>query len=101
MQFTAARQSEILAQIVAVSTLVTETETHDDLIAQLEAVTAERDAALLQVTQITAERDAALAEKAALQTRLDEIVAEVQALNVADAAEDDARARILSKAQGG
>jgi len=101
MEFTAARQAEILSAISAVATMVTESAPHDDLLAQLAGVTAERDSALQQVATLTAERDAALSEKAALQSRLDAIVADIQALSAADAQEDAARAAILAKAQGG
>ena len=101
MQFTTARQLEIIAAIQALSAAVTETETHDDLVAQLAAVTAERDAALAQLAAMTSERDAALAQVVDLQQRLSSIAAEVQVLTAADAQEDAARASILAKAQGG
>lgn len=101
MDFTAARQAEILSAIAAVTTMVTESTPHDTMLEQLATVTSERDAALVQVVALTAERDAALADKAALQARLDSIVADIQALSAADAQEDAARAAILAKAQGG
>ena len=100
MDFTAARQAEILSAISNVSALVSDSTPHDSLLEQLATVTAERDTALQQVATLTAERDAALAEKAALQSRLDSIVADIQALSAADAQEDAAREAILAKAQG-
>lgn len=101
MQFTTSRQAEIISGIAALSALVSETETHEDLLAQISALTAERDAALAQNAVLTAERDAALAQVAELQGRLSSIVADIQALSAADAQEDAARAAILAKAQGG
>lgn len=100
MQFDQAQRSAILAQIATISALVSETQTQEDLIAQISTLTAERDAALSELATVKAERDAAIAEKAALQTRLDGIIADIQALNAADAQEDAARAAILAKAQG-
>lgn len=115
MQFTTGRQAEILAGLDAVAALITDTTTHEDLLAQIATLTGERDFALSRVASVvierdnalsqlataTSERDAAIAARDALQVRLDSIVQDVQALTAADAHEDAARAEILRKAQGG
>lgn len=85
MQFTAERQSEILAAISAASTLVAATETHDALVEQLNAANAAR-------AQAEQQRDFALASLNAANDKIARAKAKIEAAHAADAAEDAADA---------
>lgn len=77
-QFTAQRQSEIIAAIAAVSASLADTETHDALLVQLEEARQQRDAAQTAL--------------AAANNKIARAKAQIEAADAADAAEDAADA---------
>ena len=84
-QFTAQRQSEIIAAIAAISDSIAATETHDALLVLLDQTNAARVLAEQQ-------RDAAQAGLAAANDKIARAKAQIEAANVADDIEDAADA---------